>query len=1317
MAGSASTTRPSASAPSCTSRQPQQSRLAPLGATPLVTPKPSSSKPKAKSQQAKLNSSTFVRPTSTRSSTNPRHVLKEKEPNCHPTSTASFGSSSALSIAAQRKRRALQSGQVERPDTEDLEQHEPEPAIEPRLGLKPRRRGVLSSLFPRRSASTSTSTSTSSGPATATSSTTRPPSIARQILRLSPPPTVSPSSASTSTSTSMLNSNPRRSVQLAFSDSDSASDDESAERRKKRRKADKGGWGRLDLGEAEDEGTRMLMEELLGAEERRGGSEEGEHEEQSSPQEGEEEEGEPSTASTASADSELEAETLQAQLVPRSRIHPLTATAARGQDSRPSSTVSPPKKHSKAKELVPDTPEFGSGEEKAKGKGKEKGRMRDVLAAPTADDGTEEEGGEEHLERLAFRWQAGEADDSGFAEGGLDDPIVGQEASITAQLKVKRKDDSQQEAQRLPFLGDDEVTVTLPLSHHRPSILVLSSSSPPPRSAAITVTSSRRREADPNPPSSSPVRAKRPRPLRSSTSSSSASARPSSDDSPSTASGSGASSEGSNELGRTASALLMPPPPVPTRKRLRRGIRPSPPSEEEEQQGLEEGKPRSKPDIKGKGGKASRRSRVLVEDTQPSTLFSFSQPEPLPLPLQLPLPLPTDEPETICDETLPLPIPPLRTEDPLTLPLPIPFPSSSLPLPLPTPRPLAQPISSPERFYPTPLKKHLGLDKSISRSAPDSASPAPASRLRRERGLRGSGPSSSAPAMLVAEAEEEEEMELEEEEEEEEEPVGLVARAARQWAQGAQQRRRRFPSPPPPPHPRPEPEPESEPLTAVGLAPTRVTSSSIGVTQGSGPEGQGSAPQREEIVSAWLGAKPLTPPPPTLPRQTKLGEFFLPSASTTTTTTTTVHPEEEQVVEESQFADSDASGPHYAGRRFCEGMSLEQAVAFQRALKESRRVAWGRKEVEGEEGKREGEREKERGAGEDKVEEIEEVEDYVGGLEMELEVKLAAGSLDAFESTTHLNDKVTAEKQGGAKGEEEGYEMVDDSDPEDDLPSLPSIFSPSKPSTRSCESSSHSPLRPRQPAARRSVSPTSLSTSSSRLSHSSNLTSTPFNTSTTSIRKEGQSQKKKTRLAPISPLGTPVKPRFPRYSPGRLGRAVQRFSLSHSLARGGELDAAFSEKEERTAAGAIRNEGGEEDGVKQGDEVERGLGAGGQGGEGGGEETQWESYWSYPSPPSHSRDLDPQLPQQPVQPLDVDQRGKDPDSGVSEAEAEERRKQVRQAELLKRLLAGTPRTQGGSHWPGEGEDREGDEHGMLSDSDEEGERGRGGMELELELEA
>ncbi|BGP39109.1 hypothetical protein JCM10449v2_003047 [Rhodotorula kratochvilovae] len=55
--------------------------------------------------------------------------------------------------------------------------------------------------------------------------------------------------------------------------------------------------------------------------------------------------------------------------------------------------------------------------------------------------------------------------------------------------------------------------------------------------------------------------------------------------------------------------------------------------------------------------------------------------------------------------------------------------------------------------------------------------------------------------------------------------------------------------------------------------------------------------------------------------------------------------------------------------------------------------------------------------------------------------------------------------------------------------------------------------------------------------------------------------------ATVSPLGTPIKARFPRYSPGKMRRAVERFAAPA---------AAEGERE-------------------------------------GGEETQWESYWSYPA--------------------------------------------------------------------------------------------------------
>ncbi|BGP23800.1 proteophosphoglycan ppg4 [Rhodotorula toruloides] len=70
------------------------------------------------------------------------------------------------------------------------------------------------------------------------------------------------------------------------------------------------------------------------------------------------------------------------------------------------------------------------------------------------------------------------------------------------------------------------------------------------------------------------------------------------------------------------------------------------------------------------------------------------------------------------------------------------------------------------------------------------------------------------------------------------------------------------------------------------------------------------------------------------------------------------------------------------------------------------------------------------------------------------------------------------------------------------------------------------------------------------------------------------------RQGTASPLGTPAKARFPRYSPGKMRSAVEK----------------WEEREKRGVSG---------------DEVKEGAQ---QGGEGAGE-TQWESYWSYPHDP------------------------------------------------------------------------------------------------------
>lgn len=75
------------------------------------------------------------------------------------------------------------------------------------------------------------------------------------------------------------------------------------------------------------------------------------------------------------------------------------------------------------------------------------------------------------------------------------------------------------------------------------------------------------------------------------------------------------------------------------------------------------------------------------------------------------------------------------------------------------------------------------------------------------------------------------------------------------------------------------------------------------------------------------------------------------------------------------------------------------------------------------------------------------------------------------------------------------------------------------------------------------------------------------------------------RQGTASPLGTPVKARFPRYSPGKMRSAVER----------------WEEREKRSVSveAGVQRVGG----TKQ-DEQQKAEGEG---------ETQWESYWSYPS--------------------------------------------------------------------------------------------------------
>ncbi|GAA5994128.1 uncharacterized protein JCM10292_001891 [Rhodotorula paludigena] len=85
-----------------------------------------------------------------------------------------------------------------------------------------------------------------------------------------------------------------------------------------------------------------------------------------------------------------------------------------------------------------------------------------------------------------------------------------------------------------------------------------------------------------------------------------------------------------------------------------------------------------------------------------------------------------------------------------------------------------------------------------------------------------------------------------------------------------------------------------------------------------------------------------------------------------------------------------------------------------------------------------------------------------------------------------------------------------------------------------------------------------------------------------------------------SPLGTPVRARFPRYSPRKMRLAIERFSLAH---------AQTARAEGAVPAAAAAAEAGPSAAVAAADE------------------TQWESYWSYPSssPSQQQQQLDEEV--------------------------------------------------------------------------------------------
>ncbi|GAA5851849.1 hypothetical protein JCM9279_001906 [Rhodotorula babjevae] len=192
----------------------------------------------------------------------------------------------------------------------------------------------------------------------------------------------------------------------------------------------------------------------------------------------------------------------------------------------------------------------------------------------------------------------------------------------------------------------------------------------------------------------------------------------------------------------------------------------------------------------------------------------------------------------------------------------------------------------------------------------------------------------------------------------------------------------------------------------------------------------------------------------------------------------------------------------------------------------------------------------------------------------------------------------TAAREGEGREEMvevEEEEEVPDSDPEDDAPALSPSLRRTVVLPTSTSISTHA--GPRSPSSR-PLRPTAART----------LPSAGPTSSTPAAR---------ALPGPPSPLGTPIRKRFPRYSPSKMRLAVERFAGARAAsARGaapaepgvatsgrGVLDAA-------AASAPDAHEGGAAAAAGKGDE--RGPSAAGEGAAGA-DETQWESYWSYPT--------------------------------------------------------------------------------------------------------
>ncbi|GAA5898168.1 hypothetical protein JCM5296_002010 [Sporobolomyces johnsonii] len=561
-----------------TSKAPVQTRLFHLGKTALVTPPATSSRPKPTQKQSKLSADAFTRkPT----------APKENRP--------SVASSSRTFKVDKGKRRAVDDSTSSSTDNHD-------PAISSTSSTSSKRRlANIASVFSRNSPSASTSTSSPSSHAR----TPRPHNVAHSII------------------------NPSRSQRrprptLCFSDDDSLPLDDAEmdgeDARRKRRREDRGGFGKLELCDSDAHGgfhsgiqgrakatmKRIEKEELEMSSEQEYDESAGRDKKPSRRDssveivaqdvphlEEDEDLAEPSTIgssyyataphlrirpsparspspqlpqrshrsytnSSQSSDSTSTSEALQAQLVPLKQ-----------QPSRP------------PRVLVPDSDELGPPSD--------------------VDDLGDNEEGEAELEALVQKLgeKGAKADDSGFAEA--EDMDVDESEPATIYTGPKSPSPVVYPA---PPLAEDQDDEDLPNS--QPTI--------PPLTVDLCAASS-----SPPPPASSAHRS----------------------------------------LGRTPSGILMPPPLVPNSStRLRR---------------LRRGAPSSR----------SPQPRVLVEDTQPGAVpVRFAVPPELTIPgrivlcdeTQYPPPpvMPLEQLLELASDDLVLPEP---------RPLERPLPPSSQPLP------------------------------------------------------------------------------------------------------------------------------------------------------------------------------------------------------------------------------------------------------------------------------------------------------------------------------------------------------------------------------------------------------------------------------------------------------------------------------------------------------------------------------------------------------------------------------------------------------------------------------------------------------------